>query len=58
MKLVMKLPKRNPKLHLNLVEDNWIQMKEPKSVASAMLLSIRLMIIAASFNKYKRLKII
>lgn len=47
MKLIMKLPKSNPKLHLSLIEDKWILMKEPKNVASATLLSIPLMIIAA-----------
>lgn len=50
MKLIMKLPKSNPKLHLNLIEDNWIPMKEPKNVASAILLSIPLMIIAGSIS--------
>lgn len=50
MKIARKLPKSNPNLHLNLITENWIPMKEPKNLISAILLSIPLMIIAASIS--------
>jgi hypothetical protein len=47
MKILKKLPKSNPSLHLELINDRWIPMKEPKNLTNAILLSIPLMIIAA-----------
>ncbi|WP_163100380.1 DUF3267 domain-containing protein [Peribacillus alkalitolerans] len=47
MKIQNKLPKSNPSLHLELINDRWIPMKEPKNLTNAILLSIPLMIIAA-----------
>ncbi|MGE6259077.1 DUF3267 domain-containing protein [Heyndrickxia sporothermodurans] len=47
MKILNKLPKSNPRLHLDLIKDRWIRMKEPKNLTSAILLSIPFMIVAA-----------
>ncbi|MEH7503793.1 DUF3267 domain-containing protein [Neobacillus drentensis] len=47
MKILKKLPKSNPSLHLELINDRWIPMKEPKNLTNAILLSTPLMIIAA-----------
>lgn len=47
MKILNKLPKSNPSLHLDLIKSGWIPMKEPKNLISAILLSVPLMIIAA-----------
>ncbi|MEK4091984.1 DUF3267 domain-containing protein [Viridibacillus sp. FSL H8-0110] len=47
MKILNKLPKSNPNLHLELMKDRWIPMKEPKNLTSAILLSVPLMIVAA-----------
>ncbi|MEH7180243.1 DUF3267 domain-containing protein [Neobacillus vireti] len=47
MKIVNKVPKSNPHLHLDLIKSGWIPMKEPKNVMSAILLSIPFMIVAA-----------
>ncbi|MGE8207003.1 DUF3267 domain-containing protein [Heyndrickxia sp. NPDC080065] len=45
MKILNKLPKSNPNLHLDLIKNGWIQMKEPKNLISAILFSIPLMIV-------------
>lgn len=50
MKIIKKFPKSNPNLHLNLITEKWIPMKEPRKLISAILLSIPLMIIAASIS--------
>ena len=47
MKILRKLPKCNPHFHSELIKNNWIPMKEPKNITSAILLSIPLMIVAA-----------
>lgn len=47
MKILRKLPKCVPRLHSELIKNNWIPMKEPKNITSAILLSIPLMIVAA-----------
>ncbi|MBM7586031.1 hypothetical protein JOC86_002573 [Bacillus pakistanensis] len=47
MKTLNKLPKSNPSLHLELIKNGWIPMKEPKNLISAILLSTPLMIVAA-----------
>ena len=47
MKILNKLPKINPSVHLELVKNKWIPMKEPKNLTSAILLSIPLMIVSA-----------
>ncbi|GIN84471.1 hypothetical protein J6TS2_08570 [Heyndrickxia sporothermodurans] len=47
MKILNKLPKSNPRLHLELIKDRWIPLKEPKNLTSAILLSIPFMIVAA-----------
>ncbi|MFE6169565.1 DUF3267 domain-containing protein [Viridibacillus arvi] len=47
MKILSKLPKSNPRLHLELIKNSWIPMKEPKNLTSAILLSTPLMIVAA-----------
>ncbi|MFJ9384073.1 DUF3267 domain-containing protein [Peribacillus sp. NPDC101481] len=47
MKIVNKLPKSNQRLHLDLIKNGWVPMKEPKNLISAILLSIPLMIVAA-----------
>ncbi|KOS62950.1 DUF3267 domain-containing protein [Lysinibacillus agricola] len=46
MKLLNKLPKSNPNLHLDLLKNGWTPMKEPKNLLSAILISVPLMIIA------------
>ncbi|QPQ30596.1 DUF3267 domain-containing protein [Lysinibacillus sp. JNUCC 51] len=50
MKLLYKLPKSNPNLHLDLIKNGWIPMKEPKNLISAILLSIPLMIVASMIS--------
>lgn len=47
MKILNKLPKSNPNLHVELINNGWIPMKEPKNLISAILLSIPLMIVAS-----------
>ena len=47
MKILNKLPKSNPHLHLDLMKSGWVPLKEPKNLISAILLSIPLMIVAA-----------
>ncbi|PJO42992.1 DUF3267 domain-containing protein [Lysinibacillus xylanilyticus] len=50
MKFLYKLPKSNPNLHLDLIKNGWIPMKEPKNLISAILLSIPLMIVASMIS--------
>jgi len=50
MKILNKLPKSNPNLHVDLIENGWIPMKEPKNLTSAILLSIPLMIVASMIS--------
>ena len=50
MKLLYKLPKGNPNLHLDLIKNGWIPMKEPKNLISAILLSSPLMIVASMIS--------
>ncbi|MFB7158179.1 DUF3267 domain-containing protein [Lysinibacillus sp. NPDC056232] len=50
MKLLNKLPKSDPNLHVELIKNGWIPMKEPKNLISAILLSIPLMIIASMIS--------
>ncbi|MEX3623123.1 DUF3267 domain-containing protein [Viridibacillus arvi] len=50
MKILSKLPKSNPSLHLELIKNSWIPMKEPKNLTSAILLSTPLMIVGASIS--------
>ncbi|KOP78627.1 hypothetical protein AMS59_12430 [Lysinibacillus sp. FJAT-14745] len=50
MKILNKLPKSNPNLHVDLIKNGWIPMKEPKNLISAILLSIPLMIIASMIS--------
>ncbi|MED3912765.1 DUF3267 domain-containing protein [Peribacillus simplex] len=47
MKIVNKLPKSNQRLHMDLIKNGWVPMKEPKNLISAILLSIPLIIVAA-----------
>jgi len=46
VKIINKLPKSNPNLHVELLGNNWNLMKEPRNVLSAILLSTPLMIVA------------
>ena len=50
MKILHKAPKIDPSIHLELVNNKWIPMKEPKNLISAILVSIPLMIVAASIS--------
>ena len=50
MKILRKIPNHDPSMHLELVNNKWIPMKEPKNLISAILVSIPLMIIAASIS--------
>jgi hypothetical protein len=50
MKLVNKLPKSDQRLHVDLIKSDWVPMKEPKNLMSAILLSIPLMIVAAMIS--------
>jgi hypothetical protein len=50
MKFLYKLPKSNPNLHLDLIKNGWIPIKEPKNLISAILLSIPLMIVASMIS--------
>jgi hypothetical protein len=47
MKIQNKLPRYNESLHVELIKNEWIPMKEPKNLISAIFLSIPLMIINA-----------
>ncbi|MGE7694650.1 hypothetical protein ACQKNC_11095 [Lysinibacillus sp. NPDC094177] len=46
MKILKKLPKSDPNLHLDLVKNGWVPMKEPKNLISVIFLSIPLMMVA------------
>ena len=46
VKIINKLPKSNPNVHVDLLGNNWNLMKEPRNVLSAILLSTPLMIVA------------
>ena len=46
MKIRSKLPKSNPQLHVELMNNKWIPLKEPKNLTSAILFSIPFMIVA------------
>lgn len=50
MKLRKKLPQSDPNLHVELINNGWIPMKEPKNLISAILLSIPLMIVASMIS--------
>jgi len=50
MKFLYKLPISNPNLHLDLIKNGWIPMKEPKNLISAILFSIPLMIVASMIS--------
>ncbi len=50
MKILNKCPKSNPNLHVDLIKNGWIPMKEPKNLVSAILLSIPLMIVASMIS--------
>ncbi|SDQ79347.1 Putative zincin peptidase [Virgibacillus subterraneus] len=47
MKIQNKMPEADEQLHLNLVNNDWIPMKEPKSVWAATVLSIPFMLLNA-----------
>ncbi|MFD1040560.1 DUF3267 domain-containing protein [Virgibacillus byunsanensis] len=47
MKIQNRMPKTDDRTHLNLVENEWFPMKEPKSLGMSILLSIPLMILNA-----------
>ena len=47
MKILNKLPKSNPNLHLELINNKWVPIKEPKNLTIAILLSTPFMFIAA-----------
>ncbi|WP_313798277.1 DUF3267 domain-containing protein [Cytobacillus sp.] len=47
MKLLNKFPKSSPSLHLDLIKNGWVPMKEPKTLISAILLSVPLMVVNA-----------
>jgi len=50
LKILNKLPKSDPNLHVELIKNGWIPMKEPKNLGSAILLSIPLMLIASMIS--------
>jgi hypothetical protein len=47
IKIQNKLPKVKEQLHLDLINDGWVPMKEPKKLSSAILISIPIMFINA-----------
>ncbi|MBP1949632.1 DUF3267 domain-containing protein [Virgibacillus litoralis] len=47
MKIQNKIPKNDEHLHLNLIDNDWIPMKEPESVWTAIVLSIPFMLLNA-----------
>jgi Putative zincin peptidase len=47
VKIKNKLPQYNERLHFELIKNEWVPMKEPKHLISAIFLSIPLMIINA-----------
>lgn len=50
MKLLNKLPQSDPNLHVELIDNGWIPMKEPKNLISAILFSIPLMMVASMIS--------
>lgn len=50
MKLLNKLPQSDPNLHVELMDNGWIPMKEPKNLISAILFSIPLMMVASMIS--------
>ena len=52
MKTSNKLPKSNPSVHLELIKNKWIPMKEPKNLFSTILLSTPLMIVAGFISMW------
>ncbi|MFC9539983.1 DUF3267 domain-containing protein [Lysinibacillus sp. NPDC056959] len=50
MKLLNKLPQSDPNSHVELIDNGWIPMQEPKNLRSAILLSIPLMMIASMIS--------
>ncbi|WP_078434071.1 DUF3267 domain-containing protein [Metabacillus halosaccharovorans] len=47
MKILNKFPKSKESLHLDLISNGWIPIKEPKNLISSILLSVPLMIVNA-----------
>ncbi|MGQ4668060.1 DUF3267 domain-containing protein [Metabacillus halosaccharovorans] len=47
MKILKKLPKSKESIHMDLIRNGWIPMKEPKNIMSAILLSVPLMLVNA-----------
>ncbi|WP_223820908.1 DUF3267 domain-containing protein [Bacillus sp. S3] len=47
IKFTTKIPKFNEQTHIELLNDDWKQLKEPKSLTNAMLLSMPFMVINA-----------
>lgn len=45
MRIIYKLPKTNKEKHLSLIDNRWVQLKEPKNTGTAILISIPLMIV-------------
>jgi hypothetical protein len=50
IRLRNKFPQINSERHSELIASNWIQLHEPQNLASAVLLSIPLMILSALFS--------
>jgi len=47
MKILKKLPNSKENIHMDLITNGWVPMKEPKNVVSAILLSVPLMLVNA-----------
>ena len=47
MKITTKIPKKTPEKHIELINDKWVQLKEPKSLMTSMLVSFPIMILNA-----------
>jgi hypothetical protein len=45
IKIIYKIPNSDEKTHLNLINNGWIQLKEPKTLLIASIVSIPLMLI-------------
>jgi hypothetical protein len=52
VKVASEIPKVNEITHLKLTKNGWIPLKEPKSLISAMLLSVPLMILAGGLSSF------
>jgi len=50
IRLRNKFPQINSERHSELIASNWIQLREPQNLASAVLVSIPLMILSARFS--------